>query len=32
VSSGKNTPFAGAELTGRVRYTIVAGEIRHERP
>ena len=30
VSAGKNTPFAGYELLGRVRYTLVGGEIRHE--
>jgi dihydroorotase len=30
-SSGKNTPFSGDELQGRVRYTIVAGDVRHER-
>ncbi|MCX7901978.1 MAG: dihydroorotase [Burkholderiaceae bacterium] len=27
-SHGKNTPFAGAELTGRARYTLVGGEVR----
>lgn len=27
VSKGKNTPFAGMELTGRVKYTIVDGNI-----
>ena len=27
VSKGKNTPFAGIELRGRVRYTIVGGKI-----
>ncbi len=26
-SKGRNTPFAGAELRGRVKYTIVGGEI-----
>lgn len=26
-SMGRNTPFAGAELRGRVKYTIVGGEI-----
>jgi dihydroorotase len=26
-SQGKNTPFAGYELTGRVRYTFVEGKI-----
>ncbi|HUN90570.1 MAG TPA: dihydroorotase [Burkholderiaceae bacterium] len=31
VSDGKITPFIGYELEGRVRYTIVAGEVRHER-
>jgi dihydroorotase len=30
VSAGKNTPFAGYELEGRVRYTLVSGEIRCE--
>ena len=29
-SQGKNTPFLGYELTGRVRYTIVAGHVVHE--
>jgi dihydroorotase len=29
-SQGKNTPFIGHELTGRVRYTIVAGQVVHE--
>jgi dihydroorotase len=29
-SQGKNTPFLGYELAGRVRYTIVAGGIVHE--
>jgi dihydroorotase len=27
-SAGKNTPFAGYELQGRVRYTLVGGEVR----
>lgn len=27
VSKGKNTPFHGAEVTGRIHYTIVGGEI-----
>ena len=27
VSKGKNTPFAGRELTGRVRYTICDGRV-----
>jgi dihydroorotase len=26
-SQGKNTPFAGYELSGRVRTTIVAGKV-----
>jgi len=30
-SQGKNTPFAGYELSGRVRMTIVAGSVVHER-
>lgn len=30
-SSGKNTPFAGYELEGRVCCTIVGGEVRYER-
>ena len=29
VSQGKNTPFAGLELAGRARWTLVAGEIVH---
>jgi dihydroorotase len=29
-SQGKNTPFAGAELAGRVRTTIVAGKVVYE--
>jgi dihydroorotase len=29
-SQGKNTPFAGYELAGRVRYTIVAGNVVYE--
>jgi dihydroorotase len=29
-SQGKNTPFLGYELAGRVRYTIVAGSVIHE--
>ena len=29
LSRGKNTPIAGMELRGRVRYTIVGGEIVH---
>ena len=30
ISAGKNTPFAGYELLGRVRHTLVGGEIRYE--
>ena len=29
-SQGKNTPFLGYELAGRVRTTIVAGNVVHE--
>ncbi len=29
ISAGKNTPFAGYELEGRVRYTLVGGEVRY---
>jgi dihydroorotase len=29
-SQGKNTPFLGLELAGRVRYTLVRGEVAHE--
>ena len=29
-SQGKNTPFMGLEVPGRVRYTLVAGQIVHE--
>jgi dihydroorotase len=29
-SQGKHTPFAGYELAGRVRYTLVAGNLVHE--
>lgn len=29
-SAGKNTPFSGYELMGRVRYTLVGGEVRYE--
>jgi dihydroorotase len=31
LSSGKNTPYVGSDLTGRVRATIVGGEVRFER-
>ena len=30
VSKGKNTPFAGREVYGKIRYTIVDGAIRYE--
>jgi dihydroorotase len=29
-SQGKNTPFLGYELAGRVRYTLVAGSVIYE--
>ena len=29
-SQGKNTPFLGIELSGRVRYTLLAGQVVHE--
>src|SRR2546423_3134146 len=29
-SQGKNTPFLGLELQGKVRYTVVGGQIVHE--
>ena len=29
-SQGKNTPFAGYEVKGRVRYTLVGGHIVYE--
>jgi len=29
-SQGKNTPFLGLELVGRVRFTLVAGQVVHE--
>jgi dihydroorotase len=29
-SQGKNTPFLGLELSGRVRYTLVGGQVVHE--
>jgi dihydroorotase len=29
-SQGKNTPFLGIELVGRVRYTLLAGQVVHE--
>jgi dihydroorotase len=31
-SQGKNTPFAGYPVRGRVRYTIAAGQLAHESP
>ena len=31
-SQGKNTPFLGHELQGRVRYTVLAGNVVHEGP
>ena len=31
-SKSKNTPLMGRTLTGRVRYTVVAGEVVHELP
>ena len=31
LSSGRNTPYLQRELTGRVRSTIVGGEVRFER-
>jgi len=31
VSQGKNTPFLGHELVGRVRWTLVAGDVVYER-
>jgi len=30
-SQGKNTPFLGIEVLGRARYTLLAGQIVHER-
>ena len=29
-SQGRNTPFLGYEMTGKVRYTLVAGSVVHE--
>ena len=29
-SQGKNTPFLGLELSGKVRYTLVGGQVVHE--
>jgi len=29
-SQGKNTPFLNLEVPGRIRYTLVAGQIVHE--
>jgi dihydroorotase len=31
-SQGKNTPFLGLEVPGRVRYTLVGGQVVHENP
>ena len=31
LSSGKNSPFSGQSLRGRVRYTVVGGDVRFER-
>jgi dihydroorotase len=30
VSSGVNSPYTGDQLTGRARWTLVGGEVRHE--
>ena len=30
VSKGKNTPFAGRKVFGRIKYTVVDGEIKYE--
>jgi len=30
ISAGKNTPFSGYEMQGRVHYTLVGGEVRFE--
>lgn len=30
VSKGKNTPFTGVKVYGRVKYTVVDGEIKYE--
>lgn len=30
LSKGKNTPFTGTRVTGRVKYTVVDGEIKYE--
>jgi dihydroorotase len=29
-SQGKNTPYLGIELQGRVRFTVLAGTVVHE--
>jgi dihydroorotase-like cyclic amidohydrolase len=29
-SQGKNTPFRGIELKGRVTHTLVGGQVAHE--
>jgi len=31
-SQGRNTPFAGSEVPGRVRFTVVSGHLAHESP
>ena len=31
-SQGKHTPFSGYELPGRVRFTLVGGEVAYEAP
>jgi dihydroorotase len=31
-SQGKHTPFAGHELAGRVRFTVVSGQVAFEAP
>ncbi|MDP9045438.1 MAG: dihydroorotase, partial [Pseudomonadota bacterium] len=31
-SQGRHTPFAGHDVPGRVRYTLVAGQIAYEAP
>jgi dihydroorotase len=31
-SQGRNTPFAGHEVPGRVRFTVVSGHVAHESP
>ena len=31
-SQGKNTPFTGVEIKGKVRYTLVEGQLVYEAP